>query len=231
MALLRLGPMVGTPQPFQSTSGRLGWVEVAGIGWAQVFFDKAAGRPSDAPALSVLPIAIRPTWAASRPAYFAGGPLSDRPPHWTLTSQLDSTDNIAFSSWVEVAAGWPFPFVSMSCWSPDAGRDVVENAIQIQPRLLRYPDARQIGIPTRVLWLPLLANAVIWGAISWGVTWALVLARRTSRRRTGRCWRCGYNIRTGGCLAVCPECGESAGLDVASRRVQSPQLGKATSRL
>lgn len=79
------------------------------------------------------------------------------------------------------------------------------------------------GLPLRPVWLPLLGNAIVFGA---PITALLLLAKRgvssafaRLRGQSGRCPSCGY-ARTGLPIgARCPECGQ----DHASRRTSQPK--------
>lgn len=64
-------------------------------------------------------------------------------------------------------------------------------------------------LPVCPLWLGLLMNAIFYGAVLWLLWNGPSIARRTHRRRRGRCTKCGYNLhRRSAESSVCPECGE-----------------------
>lgn len=50
------------------------------------------------------------------------------------------------------------------------------------------------------LWAPAAAAVLSGGSLLWS-------AHRARHRRTGRCWRCGYDMRSLAASAPCPECG------------------------
>ena len=80
-----------------------------------------------------------------------------------------------------------------------------------------FYDSPAIGLPTRVSWILLFLNSVVWGgtlmtlwsapaAASHSARWTIAKLRS----RKGNCRRCGYS-RTGLATdAACPECGEAA---------------------
>jgi hypothetical protein len=64
-----------------------------------------------------------------------------------------------------------------------------------------------VQVPTTPLWPGFLANTLFYGAMVWALSQILLILRRRSRRRRGRCVRCGYNRAGLAAAVVCPECG------------------------
>jgi predicted RNA-binding Zn-ribbon protein involved in translation (DUF1610 family) len=62
--------------------------------------------------------------------------------------------------------------------------------------------------PYLPLWPGFALNTLFYAVLAWGV-WQVPLAmRRRSRRRAGRCIKCGYDLRATPAASPCPECGE-----------------------
>lgn len=59
-------------------------------------------------------------------------------------------------------------------------------------------------IPCKPIWLGLIVNSMFFGLTVWSGFLTLTLVVRISRKRSGRCARCGYAIDG---LSICPECG------------------------
>jgi hypothetical protein len=74
---------------------------------------------------------------------------------------------------------------------------------------VRLPgSAEPVALPLRPLWPGFALNTLFYAALAWGM-WQVPLAmRRRSRRRAGKCVKCGYDLRATPAASPCPECGE-----------------------
>ncbi len=145
--------------------------------------------------------AITPRWA--RPQVHSA--LHDR--HAGYLMQLDSV----------VAFGWPWRLANFTAthgFAPNGTETkTIRGGIGIwHPHNAEFKTSRGYGVtlPYRPIWPGLLANTAIFAA-----PWALLfigipLLRRVTRRRRGRCVRCGYDLRGMPSGAPCPECGLAA---------------------
>jgi hypothetical protein len=111
-------------------------------------------------------------------------------------------------------AGWPlhcletrdgYPF--LHTWQPRfLTKDVWINSFE-QGLCFTGPESQgQIVLPLLPRWPGFAINTLLCAALVWLAAATLVSARRTIRRRRGRCARCGYELRD---LATCPECGHT----------------------
>jgi hypothetical protein len=104
------------------------------------------------------------------------------------------------------ASGWPL--LAVSCDIDDVrGR---RGGWRINPGL-KVGTAR--GVPRAIAWRPMWPGFVINSAAFAAMWWMILLAAtgltQASRRRRGRCTRCGYDLR-GSIEARCPECGTTS---------------------
>ena len=68
-------------------------------------------------------------------------------------------------------------------------------------------DSSSYGmLPYAPIWTGLVMNTLLYAAMLWVLMGAPFVVRRWRRQRTGRCFRCGYDLR-GADHEVCPECG------------------------
>jgi hypothetical protein len=127
-----------------------------------------------------------------------------------------------------VDAGWPARCLSGWYWQnpPDANRiqsgfwgaPVCERvgaekriyvdacALPGELGLLRFGTGRML--PLRPLWRGLALDIAVWAVLLWLVTLGPFEIRRLARQASGRCLRCGYDLR-GEAVSGCPECGWS----------------------
>ena len=85
-------------------------------------------------------------------------------------------------------------------WDVTIGRALGETGWDTQP-----PEPLSM-IPTHILWSGAIINTLVYAAVWFGLIIAPGAARRTVRRRRGRCVQCGYDLR-GEFEKGCPECG------------------------
>jgi hypothetical protein len=64
----------------------------------------------------------------------------------------------------------------------------------------------EVCMPLKVLWIGMIANGAVMGALMWGLTYVFRHGRRAWRRYHNRCENCGYDL-TGLQNRVCSECG------------------------
>ena len=96
-------------------------------------------------------------------------------------------------------SGYPFK-CAVGYWESDGDRAWLVEVTQVRHRT--------IVTPLRPMWLGLLGNTLVYGALVL-VAWIGVRFMRTRGRRTrGRCVACGYELGDG--IEVCSECGLTA---------------------
>jgi hypothetical protein len=102
-----------------------------------------------------------------------------------------------------VRRGWPLLCLEGAVWTPGTLATQTD-AILMGPA----PGGRSAYLPLRPLWMGLLANAALFGAILFALCRLPGAAERLVRRWRRRCPRCNHPIapdRTPD--SVCPECG------------------------
>lgn len=74
-----------------------------------------------------------------------------------------------------------------------------------------------VVVPTRLRWLPAIANALVITALCFVLLFTVHCSRRWLRARQQRCPHCGYPASANHTsLSVCPECGRPASLRMAA---------------
>jgi hypothetical protein len=119
--------------------------------------------------------------------------------------------------WREVAAsGWPFYALSSGRGYADAsGRQAIDGievgGMRAYDQTFFFAAVVPRILPLRPLPLGFAADTLLYAGAFRGLTILLAGARRSWRRRRGRCPGCGYDRRGLAEGAACPECGRAAG--------------------
>ena len=107
----------------------------------------------------------------------------------------------------DLTAGWPIPAVRLR-------RDLFAQSPQAMAHFTarsglppRFGDT-SLAIPRTPLWPGFAVDTAFYGVLAFLAWSAPGPIRRHSRRRHGRCLRCGYNLNAS--AGVCPECGSAA---------------------
>jgi hypothetical protein len=107
------------------------------------------------------------------------------------------------------ARGWPWrAFACDWVWDDDNGdfTDVSHGGIYLPLNdgvTHRVEDMH--AFPLRPIWLGIIGDSVLFGALVLGLHRLMYSARCFSRRRCGLCAKCGYDMRSS--FGACPECG------------------------
>jgi len=101
--------------------------------------------------------------------------------------------------------GFGFPARSLSSWSlvwfrPNSNSDRIEEVGQIV-------ISRHAALPCVPIWPGFAINTLLHAAIAWLLWRSPAAVRRSVRRRSGRCVRCGYSLAGLAGAPICPECG------------------------
>lgn len=107
------------------------------------------------------------------------------------------------ASWHFKEAGFGWPLIALrASWRDD----------QLLRGIALPPDSgRARALPTEVLPARFLIDAVMLGALGWGLAASPGALIRRFRRLKGRCARCGYQLG-GSASPACPECGSAEGV-------------------
>ncbi|MBX3359110.1 MAG: hypothetical protein KF745_11875 [Phycisphaeraceae bacterium] len=110
--------------------------------------------------------------------------------------------------WAVLTTGWPFR--SFAAWEVVwyTGRAPIKSGVLERPGHTAWDRINRRWIACSPRWPQLLANALIFAAAAIGLLELSLLARRSLRRRRGRCTLCGYDLRATPPPAPCPECGQ-----------------------
>lgn len=151
-------------------------------------------------------------WNELAPAAVArtGMKSADHDRSWGALPEALSRGGKAAGNGIEDARGWPF--LAMWCTFDPT---VIEGTMSGKPSPDGLALSRVDGkittshfraLPMRPIWKGLAANTGVYAAAWFVVLGAFVAARRSARRRRGRCPACGYDL---GCDmdGGCPECG------------------------
>lgn len=178
---------------------------------------------------------LRPTvgtpqrqWRGAVPATWSPIPkreLGGQKP-WIVTQQLRSSTLESVAGYLSevqytrVDVGLPWPSLSYdhlkegpAVTTQRARREVKSGwtvtELPIWRRGLRLERvARYRRIPLLPVWPGFLLNTLTYAGLAAFLWWVPGAARRTLRRRRGRCQRCGYDLR-GSADGACPECGSA----------------------
>ncbi len=140
-------------------------------------------------------------------------------PEWSglreSTGAIERGESQSDIRWVE-ANGWPF----LALWySGSAELDPSYRGISyflfsidggIEAQLSDHPNSIRRALPCMPLWRGFLMNTVLFGMIWYVLLFAWLDVRCLRRRRSGRCTRCGYDLRSDFARG-CPECGWNRG--------------------
>lgn len=106
-----------------------------------------------------------------------------------------------------ITYGWP-----LRCLDFEARKESLDDETFTRWTCLRVPSwlmSRRRSydvLPLRPVWMPFMATTLIYGSTFWIMLFGPGLLIRRRRRRTGRCVKCGYDLR-GSESGSCPECG------------------------
>ena len=126
-------------------------------------------------------------------------------PQRTL-AQADDWENARF--FVDQAWGWPMLIMQREArlvdWKalPPSRRPQGPIAKTDEPKII---------LPDRIIWAGFAINTSIYTATFWLLALGSITARRITRRKRGRCVRCGYDLSHVEHEA-CPECGADGSL-------------------
>lgn len=143
-------------------------------------------------------------------------------PHWSL---LDSIDPIASSAVRELGYGWPFVMLSSRVVaSTEALPDLIRNELGMRgpyDNRIQIMDTVDIAVvwagkgqpadtfPTRLSWIGLIGNFVLWFVVMFVVFWTGNCAWSMNWLRRGRCPICGYDIQRSAAPGRCSQCGRA----------------------
>lgn len=111
---------------------------------------------------------------------------------------------------VSCRAGWPFwALAGEVAGIPRASASRVRDHFNLAGEHdgafhLPWIGGTKRALPWRPRWPGFLANVALFGTAAWAISVIPGAARRSIRRRRGRCAACGYPVGTAG---VCSECG------------------------
>lgn len=125
---------------------------------------------------------------------------------WIASSLASSPLTAPNRTIIENATGWPWPalrWIEVQGASPSDRRAWWRSGVVLPkgPPIASWPERR---LPIDPLVAGLFGDSVLLGTAAYGVI-GLASLRRWSRRRAGRCERCGYDLS--GSAGACPECG------------------------
>jgi hypothetical protein len=184
-----------------ATASEPGWrFNVERRWWYQIVHQGTAQRPMD-PALSI-PL---------HPAATLPGGLPD----WVMAARKPPKDVVPpkyMFLWhgIDYGLGWPCFALHARSLGPDASHGTRLSGIHL-PAIKGWldPDSTSSpSLPLEPIWPGFALNTFFYAALAWGL-WQIPLAiRRRSRRRAGKCVKCGYDLRATPAGSPCPECGE-----------------------
>jgi hypothetical protein len=147
-------------------------------------------------------LAVPRDWPDPDVCFASTSPASD-------LSRLEFTELLGYPTrwgWpttIEKKSGWPFR--CLSGWG--IGEPPVSFEWHGIVAIGDHLDRANILLPYYPIWPGFALNTLFYAALAWGV-WQVPLAmRRRSRRRAGKCARCGYDLRATPAGSPCPECG------------------------
>lgn len=145
---------------------------------------------------------------------------SDLPSWSRITMPVTASRNGAM---IEDARGWPLLSMRCAFHLDAAGGVVADDRLGCIVMSDTGLPGRQFGValggiteddwsnprvlPLNIIPLGFLVNSLLYAVLLATCCGAAIQARRTVRRRLGRCVRCGYDVRAA--VARCPECGTS----------------------
>jgi hypothetical protein len=105
-------------------------------------------------------------------------------------------------------AGWPFRVICGGQFEKSDGAAICVNALKVPTLASMHPPAGVWYIPIGVESGGLIVNTAVYGGFLYLVVRGTFVLRRHIRVKSGRCPKCGYDLRgapSGG--GGCPECG------------------------
>lgn len=186
-----------------------GALATAAAAWSSVCFPSRS-RPTVQVAQSpdlAWPAPVPRFWPAPHRIEIATGP-GLRSTHWEGVLPRGRRGLLDFYAVHDLRAGWPLPALRtrrhLFAQSPDA-MTTFKSRTGLPPRFGDNTPA----LPITPLWPGFLIDTAFWSVAAF-VFWSVPgVMRRRSRRRRGRCPRCGYDLAGLG-RRTCPECAANA---------------------
>lgn len=144
-------------------------------------------------------------------------PIPDDVPWWGETDLSHYQDERGFYRSPPVKDGRGWPFVAMWCelsrvepqnnWQTNFSQGGISLTQLGLNGNDRWPARSMVpAFPLRIIWPSFALNSFFYAAILWLLTLGPFTARRMTRRKSGLCIKCGYDLNHAD-HSVCPECG------------------------
>jgi hypothetical protein len=192
-------------------AGLIGAVVTVGVAWYAVVRGQWAKTEWNGyePTTASWPINVPESWGRPEQA--------KRASRWAWSLRYleslhprDPRDDFDGTRWVrgglmEYRAGWPVTALK-GCTYHGVG---VTGDGWFALWRIELGSSGKIFLPLSPIWPSFGVNMVLYAALVWGLYRLPPAIRGRSRRRAGRCMRCGYDRAGLAAEAACPECGEA----------------------
>jgi hypothetical protein len=208
-------------------TGSSGWEDQATHGQPSAF--SSGGSPT--PRYQRFAEHVDPAWRekylerdvfTQRQTVAVSGAVGVESEHTVVSNMDDSNRQVAHVG--VLRSGWPF--LCFEAFSTSCRHDLKtpqrsyrwQHVVHI-PKSWQAQSEWQI-IPIKPIWAGFAGNVLIYAAAIWMVVDGWRTVRRAWRKRSGRCFGCGYELGGLRDRTRCPECGvKQAGADAGERQI------------